>query len=402
MEFKSLEEKFRAFQNGLDHLCKVRQPAKICDEDPSCYETILCLKSLIEHDDMFNDDDHDDDAKRFWSLLAKKNYELLFVDILFYLSKKCQKFKTDLNERPILIFDFVLEIVYRLTEHQLKLETLLEFSVRLCEVNVCDALLSFFKRDKYLNKSWTNYDPHKRIINIMGILLNVSENPFVKWTDAQKLDIEVVLLGYASPHVKVYTEMTERILKNVNRCASLSEFLLFITSSLHGDPVRIVENEKCYNDLFFLRYKIKSNRAFDNEENLLLTSSASFLQVLIDFLCHVNKELMHEVNFDLIHIEIVKPRQTPSDLKQRIYSLFFNIMVILNELMFRSEQARVYFTRTSLIKCLSQFLTENYIKKLRSKHEKVILMLVQNLSLMSGWPSSSDQVNLSKFLRVSL
>jgi hypothetical protein len=400
MEFKNLEEKFRTFQNVLDHLCNVRQPANICDKDPSCYESILCLKSLIENDDMFNVDD-DQKKNSLWTFLAKKNYELLFVDILLYLSRKCQKFKTNQNEKPILIFDFVLEIVYRLTEYQLKFEALLEFSVRLCnEANVCHALLSFFKRDKYLSKSWTNYDPHKRIINIMGILLNVSENPFVNWSDANKLDIEVILVGYASPHAKVYAEMTEKILKNVNRFTSLTQFLLYLTSSsLNGVPSRIVENEKVYNDLFFLRYKIKSKRAFENEENLLLTSSStSFLLMLIDFLNHVNKKLMHEVNFDLFEIEIVKPRQTPSNLKQRIYSIFFNILVILNELMFRSEQARVYFTRTSLIKCLSQFLTENYVRKLRrSKHEKVILMLVQNLSLMSGWSSSSEQVNLLPF-----
>lgn len=382
MELKSLEEKLASFRNDLDYLCKVRQPAKICDDDDACYEAILRIKSLVENDALFDIIGEE----KHWSFLGKKNYEILFVDIFYYLSKRCQKFGSDQNEKPILILDFVLEIVYRLTEFQLKIEHLLDFSLKLHDKGLCDVLLSFFRRDKYLSKTWENYDPHKRIINIMGVLLNLSENPYLKWTNEKRLDIEVTLLGFSSPHVKAYGDLTDKILKNVNHL-SLVEFLTFLTNL--NDTVRIGESEKVYNDLFFLRYKIKSHEF--NEENLFITSK--FLDLLVGFLVYVNEELNESIDFDLIQIEIQKPRKTPANLKQRLYSVFFNIVVILNEIMFRSNKALSYFTEIRMIESLARFLTESYIKKLHFKHEKLILVLVQNLALMSCWPGSEDQVN---------
>jgi hypothetical protein len=384
MESKRLEEIFVSFRNDLDYLCKVRQPVKICDEDDLCYEAILRIKTLVENDALFVFGQQSEE--KHWSFLGKKNYEILLVDILYYLSKRCQKFRSDQNEKPILILDFVLEIVYRLTEFQLKIEHLLDFSLKLHGKGLCDVLLSFFRRDKYFSKTWENYDPHKRIINIMGVLLNVSENPYLKWTNEKRLEIEVTLLGFASPHAKAYADLTDKILKNVNHL-NLVEFLTYLTNL--NDTARIGESEKVYNDLFFLRYKIKSHEF--NEENLFITSK--FLDLLVGFLDYVNEELNESIDFDLIQIEIQKPRQTPSNLKQRLYSVFFNIVVILNEIMFRSNKALSYFTEIRMIESLARFLTESYIKKLHFKHEKLILVLVQNLALMSCWPGSEDQVN---------
>ena len=312
------DDKFASFKQCLDHVSSVRAPAQICDNDYSCCEALLQMKTLLSDEKMLL-------LSNKWSFLDKKNYELLFVDTLVYLAKRLdQKHQSSKPQQPLLVLDHILHILKQLTEYQLKIEAIFNFCIKLHEHELTYVLLSFFRGDKYSSLASASYDPHERLLIMLGIVLNMSENPYLTWRKAEVLD---TLADYESPLAMAYKDLKDRVSKNLSH-ASLVEFLQDL--SRVKNAAQIGQSEKVYADLFFLKYTIKSHSF--NEEGLFLTTD--FLHILVEFLEYTRFTLT-EANFDSIQVEIQKPRAVTKDAYQRLFSIFYNMMVILNEIMFR-------------------------------------------------------------------
>ena len=71
-------------------------------------------------------------------------------------------------------------------------------------------------------------------------------------------------------------------------------------------------------------------------------------------------------------------------LQQRKFSLFYNLLVVINEVIFRSVEANVYLSTVGMIKAIVAFLSEDFVRKCARK-KVIVLLLVKNLSLLSRW-----------------
>lgn len=71
---------------------------------------------------------------------------------------------------------------------------------------------------------------------------------------------------------------------------------------------------------------------------------------------------------------------------QRKFSIFYNLLVVINECIFRSIETNVYLSHANLVKAMAAFLNEQFIIKcVRTKKIVIILLIVKNLSLLSRW-----------------
>ena len=79
-------------------------------------------------------------------------------------------------------------------------------------------------------------------------------------------------------------------------------------------------------------------------------------------------------------------------LDQRKFSIFYNLLVVINECIFRSIETNVYLSHANLVKAMVAFLNEQFIIKcVRTKKIVIILLIVKNLSLLSRWSDEAKQ-----------
>ena len=380
----SLDEQFHSLKKCLDYICTIRQPGTVVT-DKICHEATTEIKRLLDDEKLFSDQT---DEK--WSFLSAKNYELIFVDILYCLARRANKFDLDASSdsdqgRQVANLDLSLAILYKLTESQLKNAHLFDFSVRCVEEKVIEALLSLFECDLYLNKISANYDPHARILDILGVIRNLSENPLLPKEVWSRFRVEETLAQFwhKSTCPNKYKKLHDEILRNL-RHKTLVQFIEFLLEL--NEPAKITRDETVYNDLFFIKYQVKSP-SFDEQSLFLTMDCVDLFARLLSYL----HDSLNTVEFDYLSTETHKPHSLPIDVTQREYSILYNVLVIINEIVYRSEEARAYFGQMRVVKCLAAFLTPNYVKKLVYSHKKLILLLIKTLSMMSRW--SHDAVH---------
>ena len=103
-------------------------------------------------------------------------------------------------------------------------------------------------------------------------------------------------------------------------------------------------------------------------------------------------------------IELEKPMHKQTNLDQRRFTIFYYLMVITNEVIFRSIEVNIFFGKIEMIKAIASFLTEIYIEKI-FMHKNVVLLLVKNLSILSRWADEhkkewNDLNLIQAFLRI--
>ena len=103
-------------------------------------------------------------------------------------------------------------------------------------------------------------------------------------------------------------------------------------------------------------------------------------------------------------IELEKPMHKQTNLDQRRFTIFYYLMVITNEVIFRSIEVNIFFGKIEMIEAIASFLTEIYIEKI-FMHKNVVLLLVKNLSILSRWADENkkewNDLNLIQaFLRI--
>jgi len=176
---------------------------------------------------------------------------------------------TTLNERHLSILDYLIILINKLADIQLKNEHLFEYNKSLFEHKCVDALLSFFKREKFLDKLSETYDPHDKAVGILATIRNISENPYYDkqaWHNNKALEI----LNEFAPKchfVDTFAQILEEVRTNIVQ-KTLGECLDYLREL--NDPARILDDEQVYADFFFIKFAIK-NSIFKGKLILLYT-----------------------------------------------------------------------------------------------------------------------------------
>ena len=154
------DEKLAAMRKSIAYLIKLTSPSKIL-ADPKSYQALFFLKSL------FNDDPTFLDENTKWRFFSRTKFGNLLVKLFAYLSDTCDEFEIndkvrlnrstlihdlDENGRKICILDFLIFILNRITDLQFRNEIMFNFNKKLLDYKIVDVLMTFFKREKYLNK----------------------------------------------------------------------------------------------------------------------------------------------------------------------------------------------------------------------------------------------------------
>jgi len=180
---------------------------------------------------------------------------------------------TTLNERQMSILDYVIILINKLADIQLKNEHLFAYNKSLFESKCVDALLSFFKREKYLDKLSETYDPHDKTVGILATIRNISENPYYDKREWEANGALEILSGFAEKchFTETYKQILDEVRANIAQ-KSLVECLDYLREL--DDPARITDDEQVYADVFFMKYAIK-NPLFKGNPPSFSTSTIS-------------------------------------------------------------------------------------------------------------------------------
>ncbi len=188
------------------------------------------------------------------------------------MSESCEEFNLDereiaaesvildttLNERQISMLDYSIILINKLADIQLKNEHLLAYNKSLFDHKCVDALLSFFKRDAFLEKFSDTYDPHDKAVGILATLRNISENPFYEkqeWHNNKALEI----LSEFAPKchfADTYAQILDEVRANIEQ-KSLGGCLDYLREL--DDPARILDDEQVYANVFFMKFVVKNS-----------------------------------------------------------------------------------------------------------------------------------------------
>ena len=232
----TISEKYRHLKDNLKIVEGTGNAAKICDSHLA-YQAIFYIYKLLQ-DEQFLENNHR------WSFL-NENLSRQIVELWIYMLEVCEGFdtknwnytieesepmkKTNLNQRKLSIFKYLIEITYTVTKNA-EPSSFFEFNILLFNADLIKTLLSFYKKKKFLSKSTEAYDVHIIMIAITGIIRNLSEltlndhSQKEKWKD---LEVDKTLQGFDCKYNIVYSDMTEQIITNINQ-KSIKESISYL------------------------------------------------------------------------------------------------------------------------------------------------------------------------------
>ena len=374
--------KVKKFSKAIDYLCVIEQPASIC-EDVKCYEAFFYLKYMLSDDEKFIE------RTRNWKFLSKNNFEQILVNMLNHLAADSENFdisnckiaektlnpEADVNERKVSMLDYIIIIINKLADIQLRNEYLFEFNKKLFDNKVLEALLAFYKCEAYLKKFSDHYDPDDKMIGIIATIRNISENPFYERQEWKNSKAEETLKEFKSEFPEMYNPLLEEVVANINQ-RNLDEFLAYLNEL--DDPAKIFDDFSVYKDIVNMKYYIK-NPIFKKYEEFVTHNSVVLFEKMFKHFYEISKDM----DFESLLIE-VGSQTDKNNLNQRRFTIFYNLLIILNEVIFRSIEINIYFGKLGLVKAIASYLNEDFIKKIANK-KNIILLLIKNLSIMSRW-----------------
>jgi hypothetical protein len=176
-----------------------------------------------------------------------------------------------------------------------------------------------------------------------------------------------------------------------------------------NEPAAIYDDIQVYTQFFTIKYLIK-NPAFKEFNLFVKHNSADLFESM---LAYFGKKL-DSINFETCHIEsnrmkgnnnnnnnnntdddLIKDEETTDNtiarLDQRRFSIFYNLLVIINEIVFRSIEANLHLSKHfGMVRALAAFLRAEFVLKCSHSNKSCLtLLIVKNLSLLSRW---SDEV----------
>lgn len=121
-------------------------------------------------------------------------------------------------------------------------------------------------------------------------------------------------------------------------------------------PEQIIESEEVYRDLFFIKFIIKK-AIFKEWELFKQYDCKSIFEKLFAYFYKIKDKL----NFEKSKIHS-KTTVDKAELNDRKLSVLYYLLVIQNELVFRSIELNIYFREISLVKSLVMFLNKDFLR----------------------------------------
>ena len=274
---RNLEDHLLSFEKSIRYVCNIKEPEVACD-DQLAYEAIFNIYNTLANEKFLA-------ANTNWDALIRYEFDRFIVNVLFYLSEISNDLKsdrvdtaekaphadTDSNERRISILEYSIHIVYLITNMQFKNEILSLFSLNLIEHKLFDTLVSFYKNPKVLRLKSFLKEYHDLMLEITGIIRNLTENFQLEKKNVKSIKLEQALKELRPKH-RYFQYMIDEIVLNINR-KSLVESLVYLKT--FKDASRIIDNKYAYNDLLFISKIV--NKPLFNQHKLFIDFGAEKL-----------------------------------------------------------------------------------------------------------------------------
>jgi hypothetical protein len=322
--------------------------------------------------------------------------------MLFYLSEISYDLKTEIdtaesaphkettiNERRVSILEYLIHITYLVTNMQFKSEILSLFSLNLIEFKIIEILISFYKNQKVLRLKSFLKEFHDLMLEITGIIRNLTENFQLEKKNLKSLKMEQVLKEFKPKH-RYFQYMIDEIILNINR-KTLVESLVYLKT--FKDASRIIDNKYAYNDLLFIS-KIVNKPLFNQHKLFIDFGTEKLFSSILSKLYDVRGEL----DFKKDKIEYYYPNNK-AGLNERRISIFYYVLFIINWLTFNSVQLNLYLNKLSMIKVLVLFLRDDkFLNKLIRSNLNILSSIIKNLTKFSRYSVESKKYWTDSFL----
>lgn len=219
----------------------------------------------------------------------------------------------------------------------------------------------------------------------MAAIRNLSECPYYDKKYWRRSEVESTLTRFTSqsrfPHV--HPKLTDEIVSNI-RQSSLTECLEALTRA--DDSARVLlDSHACYHDFFFVKFLV--GKPVFNDYALLIKhdSLRMFVKVLERF---VESATSEQVNTAQI-FTIRSPADTPTCLASRRVSTCYNVLSIVNELVFKSIELSLYFASIDLFQALARFISAEQLlvpassSNLSLNQKRLLTLAINNLYLLT-------------------
>ena len=208
----------------------------------------------------------------------------------------------------------------------------------------------------------------------MAAIRNLTECPYYDKKIWRRADIENVMLKFApkTRFPNVYPKLAAEIVLNI-RQKSLIECLEELNRV--NDPQSILDEEFCYHDVAFIKFIVK--KPLFNEYDQLIKHDCLkiFRNVLLFFL---------DVGLDYKKAKICmeKPIESPP-LNDRRLTTCYNILTIINELIFKSIEFNLYFCDMSVYDVLSRFISDDFQNGMCLNKKRILTLVINDLYLLT-------------------
>ena len=381
----NLNEQLTKLEQAISYICTAKKASKICD-DQVTYEAIFYIYKMLE-DEKFFHHNHD------WSSFTSVSFQKILVDMLFFLSGICEDLNLEhdivakhkpnhnstLNQRCVSILEYVITIVFNITENQFKNEILIKFNQNLFEDQILEAFISLLSREKFFKKGSNNFDSQDIILGIVATIRNISENYYQNKEVWKRLEIETVLKDFNYDDNLMYENIIEEIFLNINQ-KTVVQTLDYCNS--FEKKSRLLEDQRLYIDLLLLSKLVslpvfKEKKEFKKHpSNLNIVFNQIFLQIY---------KIKRELNFELSKIKYNYPSKK-ADLNERIISIFGYLLKIIFKVSFNSAEFSLFFGSNQLIEVLIWWLKDEELLNNIRNHSKnlcIIELIVTNLACFS-------------------
>jgi hypothetical protein len=373
-------EKLRRFKKSLKYISTIREPYKIF-ADQKAYEAFFYLNQLLKNDCKFLKENFQ------WEVLFNYDLHKLIANIWFYLSMICDdldlsklsilianKLKNPtFNERALAIFYYIMEITHSIALHQFDNETFKQFNKKLVDSNILGALLTFYKRVKFLRHK----NSIELIIQITKTIKHLTKSDTYDKDMLADLKIDKTLNSFKTYRVDYYV-IVDEICLNVNKRFYL-KYLKHLKKLNY--PEKILNDQQAYEGLFYLT-EIIGDFHFLEENNCLRSFVKVELdQILVELWSHI-LVICNDLDFgqnDELYYTKIKENAT---FNERTISIFYYLLKLTSEITgsanVNAEYARMNetFAQENLLSTLVTIFDQETFLKNIYKNENYFSLIV--------------------------
>lgn len=189
----------------------------------------------------------------------------------------------------------------------------------------------------------------------MAAIRNLSECPYYDQKHWRRVDLDAQLARYMTksrfPHV--YPKLAAEILANT-RAKSLTECLEELNRT--DDARTILDHEVCYHDVFAVKFLV-AKPIFAQHDVLIKHDCLRIVMKILE------RFLAAPVDLDAAEIVTTKSVDTPSLNDRRVITCY-NVLSIVNELVYKSLEMSLYFSSSPMLfELLGRFVSPEFVCK---------------------------------------